>query len=60
VGVRHRAQRGPRRAAPPGDDAEDVLVALAIVLPAALLGGALWAGTRTLRRRGRERALDAA
>jgi uncharacterized protein DUF4349 len=43
-----------------GAIAGGLLVALAILLPAALIGGALWAGTRTLRRRGRERALDAA
>jgi hypothetical protein len=43
-----------------GAIAGGVLVALAILLPAAVLGGALWAGTRTLRRRARERTLDAA
>jgi len=43
-----------------GAIAGGLLVVLAILLPAALVGGALWAGARTLRRRGRERALDAA
>ena len=43
-----------------GAIAGGVLVALAILLPAAVVGGSLWAGTRTLRRRARERTLDAA
>lgn len=43
-----------------GAIAGGLLVALAILLPAALVGGALLAGSRALRRRGRERALDAA
>jgi hypothetical protein len=43
-----------------GAIAGGLLVALAILLPAALVGGALWAGNRTLRRRARERMLDAA
>jgi hypothetical protein len=54
----------------PGDAAHDavkilgavaggLVVALAILLPALLVGGALWLGVRTARRRGRERALDA-
>jgi hypothetical protein len=54
----------------PGDAAHDAIkilgavagglvIALAILLPVALVGGALWLGVRTARRRSRERALDA-